>query len=472
MKLALVKLPGTYANWYKRPVLGLAYVASYAMSKGFDCTVFDAYFHSWSEKELKRRLAAYKPDVVGFTAMTHEVTIAGRMAAELKVSIHAPMVVGGCHATALPGRTLAEFPGFDYAVFGEGEHTMVELLQHLQTGRPEVRDVKGVAFRQSDGSIVVNEPRPRLTPAELDALPYPAFDDYYGENREAPRPKDAYYAMFTSRGCPSNCAFCMRVLGRQVRRRSAESIVAEMEYAIERWGAHVFDFADEIFLFDTPETRRLLQMFIDRGLADRVAWSAETRANLVNPDIIALAKRAGCRCICMGVESGDDEILKGVNKGITVEQVRRAVKIIHDAHIAVGTFYILGHPNETRETVRKTVNLAVELNTHAISMGIMVPYPGTRIFEMASRGEGGYRLLTQDWSFYDKYGGHAMEIEGLPHSELLKWQRRAFIRLYLRNFRFREGLGFIWSRRHAAYYFVRRRISAILGAAEPLPAQS
>ncbi|NQT19886.1 MAG: B12-binding domain-containing radical SAM protein [Planctomycetes bacterium] len=456
MKLALIKLPSTYADWYKRPLLGLAYIAAYARNNGFECRIFDAYFHSWSMQDLLNRVKAYKPDVIGLSAMTNEVNGAGESASWLKKELNIPVIIGGCHVTALPERTLKEFPAFDYGVFGEGEKTTVELLKYLQDKKPDLHSIKGLAFRDGD-STVVNEPRPFLSSEELDALPYPAFDDYYADDPKALAARNAYYVMFSSRGCPYNCAFCMQVLGRKVRRRSPENILGEMEYAIERWGAHSFDFADEIFLFDRPETRTILQMFIDRGHPDRIKWSGLTRANLVKPDIIALAKKAGCHRLEMGVESGDDEILKATNKKITVKQVREAVRIIKDAGIPLGTYYILGHPNETRQTVQKTVDLAAELNTDTIAVGIMVPFPGTRIYDMAANGEGGYRLLTEDWSHYDKYGAQAMEIEGLPHKELLKWQKKAVLKLYIRNFRILDCLKYFWKRRRAIYFLVKQR---------------
>jgi radical SAM superfamily enzyme YgiQ (UPF0313 family) len=205
----------------------------------------------------------------------------------------------------------------------------------------------------------------------------------------------------------------MQVLGKKIRRRSPESIFQEIEYAISHYGAHTFDFSDDIFLFDNRETREILRSMIEKGLPKRIHWSALIRANLVKPDLINLAKEAGCFRLEMGVESGDNEILKAINKGITVEQVREAVKIIKQSGLRLGTYYILGHPNETRETIKKTIRLATQLNTDTIAVGLMVPYPGTKIYEMAQRGEGGYRLLSTDWAEYDKYGGRALEVGGL-----------------------------------------------------------
>jgi anaerobic magnesium-protoporphyrin IX monomethyl ester cyclase len=455
MRVALVKPPATYADWYKRPVLGLSYIAAVAEQAGHDVRILDAYFHSWSEAELADRVLACQPDVVGFTAMTHEVKAAGRIAAHVKERSKAVTVVGGCHVTALPERTLAEFAPFDYGVCGEGERTFLELLEHVGRGTAgEPADTKGLVYRTA-GGVRANEPRPLLTPAELDALPLPAFHHYYGDDSRALAGKDAEYVIFSGRGCPFGCAFCMRVLGQKVRRRSARSTCCEMEAAVARYGVHTFDFEDDVMLVDNKGTRDLLRMMIDTGLASRVRWSGMVHATFVTPDLVALAKQAGCYRIWMGVESGDDRVLKAINKGITVEQVREAVKTVKQARVGIGTFFILGHPGETEETAKKTIDLMAELNTDVAAVGLMVPYPGTAIHAMAARGEGGYRLLTDDWAEYDKYGGRALELAGLPWHKLARMQRSALASFYLRNLRLLDFARYAWHRRRAVRLLFR-----------------
>jgi anaerobic magnesium-protoporphyrin IX monomethyl ester cyclase len=402
-------------------------------------------------------VAGFGPDLVGMAAMTHEICRAADIAKRLKRDLSVPVVVGGCQVTALPRRTLSEFPSFDYGINGEGERALLALAQRLSSGSADVHDIESLVFREGN-EITINARPPFLTSEDLDGLPFPSFDDYYGDDRQALKARDACCVLTTSRGCPYNCAFCMQVLGRKVRRRSPENIIREMERAINRWGAHTFDFYDDILLYDGPETRRLLEIMIEKGFPRTVRWCGVTRANLVNPDLMALARKAGCFRLGLGVESGDDEILKIIGKGITVDQVRKAVRIIKDAGIAVDAYFILGHPNETEEQVKKTVDLAAELNPDTIAVGLMVPYPGTRINEMALRGAGGYRLLSEDWSQYDKYGGKTLELSGLPYHKLIRWQRRALINLYLRNLRPLGLIRYLWRRRSALSFFMKRRL--------------
>lgn len=450
MKVAFIKLPSAYA--YKQPILGIGYISSYLKSRGHQCRIFDAHFHSWSYQEIINNVCEYQPEIVGITAMTHEVIPAHRTAQVLKdKNKKLPIVIGGCHITALPKRTLEEFPCFDYGVYGEGEKTMLELIEARDSGNLE--KVSGLVFRNSRGKIIINPPRAMLTPEELNSLPYPDFEQYY-HSPKALAGKGKYYVLFTSRGCPYNCAFCMQVLGRKLRRRSADSVLSEIEYSLTKFGAHTIDFSDEIFLFNTRDTRELLLKMIEAGLPKRLKWSALTRANMVTAELIDLAKQAGCIRLAMGVESGNEDILRTIKKKISIKQIGQAAKIINEAKIPLVTYYILGHPDETLETVKQTVNLASRLKSDEIYVGLMVPYPGTQVFTWAQKGEHNYRLLNMDWEKYDKYGGHALELEGLPIRILEEWQKKAYIRYCLRNFNIVKLIKFIWKNRKGFIYLL------------------
>ena len=155
MKVALVKSTFTYADWYSRPSLGIAYICSYLQSKGIECRIFDAYFNSWTDNETVENVVRYAPDLVGITSMTHEINRAGRLAATIKERIKTITVIGGCHVTALPKQTLEEFPSFDFGVVSEGENTVLELLSHLQGSPSNPRDIKGIVYRSGDEIVGV-----------------------------------------------------------------------------------------------------------------------------------------------------------------------------------------------------------------------------------------------------------------------------------------------------------------------------
>jgi len=445
MKVALIRPPEVNPYWKaKRPSLGISYIASYLKAHSIGVKLFDANYNGWTEFQTVELISDYRPDVVGISSMTHEIASSHSIAGLLKKRLNGvPTIIGGCHITALPQETLREFPAFTYGVYGEGEATMLSLVQSLgqQSREVSLAQIKGLVYRDAD-QVLMNPPCDRLSSEQLTKLPYPDFDQYYQDN-SALAGKDDYYVMISSRGCPYQCIFCMQVLGRQVRRRSAESVVDEMEHAIDRYGAHTIYFFDEIFLFNDRLTYDTLELIKKRDLPKRLRWRALTRVNLVDQKLISSVKEAGCFALEIGIEAGSNEVLKRINKQITTEQTENAVRIIKKAGIAVDANYIFGHPFETVESIKDTINLATKLNTDTIAIGIMTPYPGTKIYEMARRGEGGYRLLTNDWSKYDKYGGKALELEGLSIKELEKWQRRGLLYFYLKNFRIVDLIKFI-----------------------------
>jgi len=462
MKIAIIRPPEVHTYWNAtRPSIGISYISSYLEKHGIEAKIFDANFHSWSPNQTAEKVEQFKPDLIGLTSMTHEISMAHTIVSLLKNRLsNVPSVIGGCHVTALPRETLEEFENFTYGIYGEGEQTMLSLVRCLQEGNTEkLHEINGLVLRHDQG-ITVTPPRERLSSEELDELPYPAFHHYYSHKR-ALAGKDDYYVIISSRGCPYNCAFCMQVLGRQVRRRSPENVVAEIEYAIDRYSAHTVYFLDEILLFNDQITYDTLALMTQHNLPSRIRWRGLTRANLVNEKLINKAREAGCFALEIGIESGSNEILKRINKQITTEQAEEAVRIIKKAGIEVDANFILGHPHETIKTVKRTIQFAAKLNPTTIAIGIMTPYPGTKVYKMALGGEGGYRLLSKDWSTYDKYGGRALELEGLPHKELEKWQRRGLIYFYFKNYRFFDLFKFIIRYRKAilALFFKDKKFS-------------
>lgn len=444
MKVALIRPPEVHPYWYKkRPSLGISYLSAFLTKHKIINRIFDAYYLSWSEDDTVRQVAKFKPDLIGISSMTHEIVTAHHLAGLLRKKFpNTPIVVGGCHVTALPEETLNEFPNFTYGIFGEGEKTLLELVYYLKRNKKtKITEIKGLAYRNRLG-VQLNPPRERLTSEELDHLPYPAFNSYYKKGKKSLTAKDDHYVIMSSRGCPYNCVFCMQVLGRLVRRRTPEGIVREIEYAIKRYGAHTIQFYDEIFLFNDEITYKTLDLMIQHNLHKKIRWMALTRVNLVTKELLHKAREAGCYRLEFGVESGSQRILNKIRKRITIKQVEQAVAMMKNEGILTDANFILGHPGDTLKTVKKTVDLAIRLNTTAIAIGIMVPYPGTEVYKMALEGREGYRLLSRDWSTYDKYGGKALERKGLPLATLEHWQRKALLYFYLKNHRFLELIKF------------------------------
>jgi radical SAM superfamily enzyme YgiQ (UPF0313 family) len=424
--------PGGKLQTHRRATghLGLGYIAACLLQRGHDVRVLDAQNIPISDEDLVRHVAEFQPDLFGVTAMTHEVHAAAHACGLAKNANPSVLtVIGGPHTTALPERTLREFPAVDVAAIGEGEMTMCELADMVRDGlpRPECRQVRGIAFR--DGDAIHRTPdRPWLE--DLDSLPFPAWHLF---------PK-VCWPVFASRGCPYGCIFCMRVLGRRLRLRSVDNVLAELDALEQQEGQRVAWFQDETFGVNRRWIDELLTKLVERNKRNGYAmeWGCNSRVNLADIDLYRAMREAGCNELGFGVESGNDEILKRIQKGTSSAMAIKAIATAREVGIRTGAFFIIGHPGETWKTALQTVCLAARCRSDSIAVGVMVPYPGTEIWNMARNGEYGYKLTSEDWRCYDKYFGNALELQGLSRHQLEALQMLALAWHIVYNFQVRR----------------------------------
>ena len=433
--------------------LGLGYIAACLLQRGHMVRVLDAKNDVVTDDVLRRHLLEFEPELFGVTAMTHEIHAAAEACAIAKrVSPGIWTVIGGPHTTALPERTLEEFSSVDIAVAGEGEITMTELAEAKASGAvpSDLENVLGIAFRLGD-RVVRTGKRPWMK--NLDDLPFPAWELF---------PKVSW-GVLSSRGCPFGCIFCQRVLGRQVRFRSVDSVLAEFDALEERVGQREVWFRDETFGLN----KRWVDEFLEKTSARNQrkgyiwGWGSNSRANLADLDRYRRMKESGCYGVSFGVESGDEVILKRIMKGITPEIAAKAIATAQEAGLTAAAFFILGHPGETWRTALKTVHFAAKSRADSIAVGVMVPYPGTEVWRMAHAGEYGYKLLTEDWRVYDKYFGNALSVKGLSHRQLEFLQSLTYVWYYLYNLRFRDLLRFVARFRSEAWTMLKRLLGLV-----------
>ena len=409
------------------PHAGLAYIGAVSAKKGFDTFGIDAKYEGINNKEVIERISKINPKIVGFTARTPDIKEAENMAKYIKErNPKTKIVVGGAHVTGLQKRVLEECKYFDVGICGEGEVTFSDVLDHYKYEKIILRDIQGIIYRENS-NIAKTEPREKIK--DLNTLPYPKWDLFKTSSD---------LSIFTSRGCPYKCKFCQRVMGNKVRVMSPERVIEEMTYNIDKHKARFFQIEDEVFGLNKKWMYKTLDLMITKGIHKKVKWFANSRVNVADYDMYKKMKEAGCIGVGFGVESGNQNILDNINKGIKLEQVVEAVRKAKKASLGVNAFFILGHPYETKKTIKDTIKFASKLNTDSVSFGIMVPYPGTEIYEMAKKGEGGYISFNENWEQYTKYFGNTIELDELRGKDLQKYQKLAYIEFYLRNLRIKD----------------------------------
>jgi radical SAM superfamily enzyme YgiQ (UPF0313 family) len=410
------------------PSLGLLMLAAVARQRGFTCTVIDASALELTEQELLQRISTLNPDVIGISSTTLAISSAGALAAASKSLFPAvTTLIGGPHATAVPRETLLRYPALDIAVTGEGEETIGELLEVLQNGTP-LASVAGIVYRNG---VELNATGRRPLITNLDSLPFPAWDLLEGfPERYLPAPFKVRNLpaaiLVTSRGCPNSCIFCDRsVFGSSCHAFSAEYIVRQMTELHQRYGIREFSFEDDTFI---TFKRRLVEI-CSRLIALKmdISWTCLGRVNHITPENLALMRRAGCWQISFGVESGSQDILNLVNKGITLDQIRDAVQLTRKAGIKAKGFFIAGHPRETRETLRMTLDFALTLPLNDISVSLMTPFPGSELYDRASE----FGTFDADWENMNLLNAIFVPY-GLTREELELAQKKMLRCFYLR----------------------------------------
>ena len=436
--------------WYDRPNWGriaLAYLASYLRQySGFEISIIDAKFERLDFQQTLERVVALQPHVVGLTAFTNEIKPAAYQAALIKEGLPSVVtVIGGVHVTALPQQTLKEFPSFDVGAVGEGEITFYELCDAVRA-EADLADIPGLVFR-SKNTIVQTEMRPRIL--DQDSIPHPAWDLF---------PAADEYWVQTLRGCPFNCVFCMNHNGRVARTRSVDNVIEEIEMIIDIYHPKEIRFGDELFTIDMQRSRQLMDAMIQRGIGQKVRWDCQTHVRFVEHKLLAQMKKAGCYQVDLGIETGDEEKLRTLGKGTNIKMILKARDAARKAKLPFGTFFIIGQPNETKESIKKTVDLAVRMNPNLPMIGLMCPYPGTEVSRLAAAGEGGYRLVSTDWDEYNKQIGGALEFANLTRLQIEWIQIFAYMKVFLYNFRFLDFLKFVWQYRKGAWAVLKKAI--------------
>ena len=414
--------------------LGLAYIAGSLEAAGVEVKIADAPALRMSVEEIGQWIVRDRFDLVGVTMLTpmyHRSLEVLRQARRSSPAIRT--VVGGPHPSVLPEQTLEEIPELDFAVMGEGETTSVELVEALE-GKRGLDSVAGLAFRKN-GRIVVNSMRPPMR--DLDQLPLPARHllpmDAYRMTRSRTQTEHSY-TVSVARGCPFRCAYCFRTFGRTFRPHSPARIIQEMSLLVGQYGAKEINLEADTITLNRSFILNLCRALRESDLSREVRWTCESRVDTVDEEILRAMKEAGCWQISYGVESGSQRLLDLIEKGITLEQVEKTFALTKKLGIAIRAFFMLGLPTETREESWQTIRLARKLNAEWSQFTITVPFPGTKLYELA-QAEGALRSAR--WADFKTYGGWTegelvYVTKGRSTAELKALQKKALKSFYLR----------------------------------------
>ncbi|MDY6864672.1 MAG: radical SAM protein [Halobacteriota archaeon] len=413
MKVLLVQpynLDYTKASKVPTPApFALICLASVLRDNGHDVHILD---RNLQENSLESEIKKIYPDMVGITTFTGPMILdALEVAKIVKDNTCAPIVWGGVHPSMLPIQTL-ENPYVDVVAVGEGEQTILDLAYAIEREKP-LEGINGIHYKE-DGKIRSNPPRQFV--ADLDKLPMPAWD-------MIDLSKYSSLQLFTSRGCPYNCAFCYnkKFYDCKWRGRSSEKVIEEISYLKSKYKTRWFVFGDDNFTCNRKRLREICNGLIDEGID--LYWRCESRVDHINSEMLSLMEKAGCHVIYFGVESGSQRILDTIDKRITTTIARDAINLCTDLGIASSAAFLIGLPTETEEDLMATKEFALSLPLWGITVKIYVPYPGTDLYDYCvSSGLYTPPQSLEEWGRASSWGDASINVSNVP-SDLLERER-------------------------------------------------
>ena len=440
------------------PQVSLAQMAA-LLHPVYTVKVVDCNAERMGWPEFTKLLDKYQPKyyLTQMTAPTLENDMYGCFLAHAR---GAKTIAFGTHVTPIPLETMRPYPGLDFALVGEPDLTIRDLLDHLENkfserspeivkifekhdpgykpslnedGTVNMRGIKGIAWRKGE-EINLNFPRPFV--ADLDDMPIPMHELLPLQSYRMPLIKGAFTFIVTSRGCPAGCTYCIKHVSYQysARLRSPKLIMDEL-WQLKKLGINNIHMYADLFTVNREQVVELCKLMIEEKID--IHWTSNSRVDYVDEEMLMLMGKAGCRLISWGIESGNEQILKHARKGAYPDKAERALRWAKQAGIMNWGYFIIGLPGETEATIRQTIDFAKKLPLDIALFHVAAPYPGTPFFFEVVENKW-FRPGTR-WEQVDMDKGTVLDYPDLSAEKLLYWQKRAF-----REWAFRPGPAFTY----------------------------
>lgn len=409
------------------PHLGLAYLAAVLEKAGHRVRIADIDADGLTADKFIAALKERDYSLVGITTTTPTFKKALSLCGIVKRNSKAFTVLGGIHVTVTAEESVKE-PTVDFVVKGEGERTILELVECLERGS-DVKAVPGL-YHKKDGRIVNNGERKLIE--NLDEIPFPARHLFNKRNYNYPDALlEPAMPIITSRGCPAACSYCnsRSIFTRKFRVRSARNVLAEIEYLIGQFGVKEIHIWDDNFITLRKRVFQIRDEIKDRKIDLKFAFPNGVRADYADLDVLKALKDMGTYSVAFGVESGNQSILDGINKNIKLHQIEAAFASAKRVGLETWAFFMFGLPGETDKTIKDTIDFAIRLKPDVAKFHILKPFPGSEVYNQF-RSEG---LIIED--DFDRFGIHTPPVhrlESLTPDDMLKWHKKAYRKFYLR----------------------------------------
>ena len=408
--------------------LGLVAVATVLKRGGYNPKILDLRLSKTPQSDLKKAMFEFDPDVVGIGLMTVESECAFKLAKEVKAINHnIPIIFGGPHCSHDPEFILHD-SNVDFMVIGEAELTIVELVEAIKN-KQEFGMIKGIAYKR-DGHYIKTAVREKILDLNWLDQDYETLnvEDYFNFDcsHEYLPAFDSFMPLVTSRGCPFTCIYCHDIFGKDIRYRSAEKVLGEIEFLMRKYRVREFHILDDSFNIDMKRAKRIFDMIVEKNLDIRIAFPNGIRADYIDDEMVDKMAKAGVYRLALGIESGSLRIQKLISKSLDIGILKNIVSKLAKARIGVNGFFMLGFPGETLDEMKQTIEFACDLDLSTALFSLVIPNPGTDLRNMViEEGEATNKSFS-DYSI-TAVNSNASKVDPV---QLVKLQKHAYRKFY------------------------------------------
>jgi radical SAM superfamily enzyme YgiQ (UPF0313 family) len=440
MKVLLLRPAAEKKSMARVLPLGLLAIGSVLKRAGHQVKILDLRISNSPDEELDAVMSSFDPQVVGIGVMTIECKYGFIDAAKVKkINPNVTVIFGGPHCSHEPQFILND-SNVDLMVSGEGDLTIVELIDTLEEGK-DVAGVPGIAYKKN-GSYLRTAERPVIRDLdtidqEYDLINLERYFNFQSSMDFFPVFRNKrFIPLVTSRGCPFKCTYCHDIFDKSIQYRSPEAVVNEIEYLIKVYGIREFHIVDDVFNVNMKRAKIVLDAIIERNLNIHISFPNGLRADFFDDELIDKMQRAGVYRMALGIESGSQRIQDMIKKDLDINIIYDVVEKLTSARMSVHGFFMLGFPSETREEMKETIDFACDLGLTTANFSLVIPNPGTDLRQTFIESR---ESNFEDFSEYtfDAASSNASEVEG---DDLIKLKREANRRFYLSAQRLRHVL--------------------------------
>ncbi|MDD5290636.1 MAG: radical SAM protein [Patescibacteria group bacterium] len=423
--------------------LSLAYIAAFLRKEGSEIKLIDCIAKKMKAEKLIKIAKDFSPGLIVINTAFPSIKGDMETAARFKKALPSAKIASiGLYPTLFEDKFLEEFSTPDFAVIGEPEWVIKNLVKTLEIGE-NLDKVDGLIWRKtptpnpspasvvtgegSKSDIVVNQPQ-KIEENDLDELPFPARDLLNNEAYRLPTDRKKFTLLSVGRGCPFNCSYCAAhtYYGKKFRRRTVKSVIDEIEECLNKYGIKSFLFWGESFTLDYLYGEAICDEIMNRGL--KITWSAASRADTLNEKLLKKMKQAGCILLGLGIESANQEVLDRAKKGISLEKIKRAIKMVKEAGISSMGHFVFGLPGDTKESAKETMKFACGSGVNYAQFYCAIPYPKTELGRIAKKNDW---IETKNYSEFDLTKS-VMRNEALSSAQIKKFRDKAYRKFYFR----------------------------------------